>query len=176
MPIQNSGAARVAALPGQPRARQHAENVGDDQRGEGQDDRVRQDLQQDGGDRPALEERQPHLALQQVGEIDEVLLPHRLIEAELLQHRLLLVGVQVLVDEGGERRARHQPEHEEQDGGDRQQRQRVVGEALEDESHGSASSGPRASCALMNHERAGSSRSGRRRVHSVVSFSCLPTG
>ena len=57
----------------------------------------------------------PNSPLQQVAEIDEVLLPHRLIEAELLEHRLLLVGVQVLVDEGGERRARHQPEHEEQD-------------------------------------------------------------
>ena len=122
----------AAALPGEPGAGQHAEDVGDDQRGQRQDQRVGQHLEQDGEHRPALEEGQAELALQKIAEIDEVLLPHRLIEAELLEHRLLLVGVQVLVDERGERRARHQPEHEEQDGRDGQQRQRVVGEALED--------------------------------------------
>ncbi len=125
----------AAALPGEPGAGQHAEDVGDDQRRKRQDQRVGQHLEQDVEHRPALEERQAELALDKIAEVNEVLLPHRPIEAELLEHRLLLVGVQVLVDEGGERRARHQPEHEEQDRRDSQQRQRVVGEALEDELH-----------------------------------------
>src|SRR3954447_1156450 len=75
------------------------------------------------------------LALHEIAEIDDVLFPQRPIEAELLHDEVLLLGAQRLADIGGERIARHQPEHQEQDRRDRPQHEDAVQQAPPDEGH-----------------------------------------
>ncbi len=81
-------------------AGQDAEGIGNDQRGKGEDQRVGQERYDTFGDGLAVTEALAEFALQEIAQVDEVLLPQRLIEPELRHQRVLLLGGEGGVDIG----------------------------------------------------------------------------
>ena len=105
-----------AAFPGQQHTSEDTKEVGDDERGKGQKQRVGKNLPDEVGDLLLVEEAFAELEMGEVPEVEQILFKQRLVQAELVAQDSCCSSVKLGLMKAVERIARHQPEDQEEDG------------------------------------------------------------